>query len=92
VTSDRITRDSAVRALRAAAAWQHTPVADLRVADYRAFRAHAWDEGRPPSELAVSLLFGGWRRACERAGRSTVPPDVEQEVRGRLYGSPERRP
>lgn len=81
-------RHQTTRALRRAAADLDVPVDELHISHYRLWRASSSAHHRPPSELAVTLLFGGWRRACH-AARPSHGPDfeaTEAEVRDRLYG------
>ena len=82
----RVTRRSAVLALREAAAALHVEPAELTTGGYRRFRARNRSEERRPSDLTISLLFGSWHRACCEAGTTPWRADVEAEVRRRLYG------
>jgi len=87
----RITRQVAVTALREAAVRTQVQPAELTVPAYRTFRGQAVHAERPPSELTISLLFGGWHRACDEAARRPWRADVEGEVRAHLYGGRARR-
>jgi hypothetical protein len=65
--------------------------AALSAAAYRGFCAHR-EELHLPSSLAISVLFVGWQRACERVPALTYDEaDVEADVVRLLYGDPSRR-
>jgi hypothetical protein len=70
----RITIPSAVAALREAAEAEGRSPRDLTPAEYRRFRV-AQSASRPlPSHLAIAMVLGGWRRACEIAAAGVRPP------------------
>ncbi len=65
--------------------------ANLKVADYRGFRS-AQGETDLPSPLAISVLFGGWQRACEHLATATCDEgEGEADVVLALYGDPSVR-
>lgn len=80
MTTRRVTRTVALDALRQAAASLGVDPADLTVSAYRAYRGKVVQQDeRPPSELSISLLFGGWHRACEHAGEpATTATEVSR--------------
>ena len=64
---------------------EHT---NLKLADYRRFRSAQGEIGLP-SPLSISLLFGGWWRACEHLATTTRDDGAtEAEVVRTLYGDP----
>jgi hypothetical protein len=82
----RINRRTALRALLLAAEAAGTEPGRLGQATYRRVRAEDADASLP-SDLAIAMLFGGWRQACEVAHDvSRRPEDVEDAVREALYG------
>ncbi|HYF25190.1 MAG TPA: hypothetical protein VD931_05580 [Baekduia sp.] len=69
MSAREITSTSALRALqRTADALDLAPEA-LSPADYRRYRTAHSEAADLPSHLAISLMFGGWNRACDLAGR-----------------------
>jgi hypothetical protein len=79
-------RQVAVTAIREAAGTLHVAPGELTPRAYRAFRSDTMSPERLPSELRISLLFGGWRRACDEAARPPWLINFEDDVRSRLYG------
>lgn len=63
-------REQALWAMRMAARSLAGDPATLSAAAYRSFRA-AHDDASLPSALTISLLFGGWHRACEHLALPT---------------------
>jgi hypothetical protein len=82
----RLMRQVAVTAIREAAGTLHVAPGELTPRAYRAFRSDTMSPERLPSELTISLLFGGWRRACDEAARPPWLINFEDDVRSRLYG------
>ena len=68
-----VTRDAALSAIRLAARAHGVDAAELNVSRYRTFRAQSDHGAVLPSEVAISLLFGGWHRAVEHAMQPDRP-------------------
>ena len=66
--------------------------AELTASGYRGFRGHPARATALPSELTISLWFGGWHRAVEHAESRAESTDVEDDDRSRLYGDRARTP
>jgi hypothetical protein len=84
-------RQQALWAIRTAACSLGGDPDALTAAAYRGL-CTAHQEARLPSALRISLLFGGWHRACEHAALQS-PDDgaVEEEALATLYGDPHAR-
>lgn len=76
----RVTPAAALAAVREAAdAWGRSPQ-ELTITEYRRYRTiRASADDALPSHLAISMVLGGWRRACglaagtREAARATGP-------------------
>jgi small ligand-binding sensory domain FIST len=67
------TREAALDAIARAAEELAVDPAELTVSAYRTYRAERADVGEAlPSELTISLLFGGWPRAVVYAQRPSL--------------------
>ena len=89
-------RGQAASAMQLAAHSLAIEPAVLSTAAYRTFRATTFratqQEPSLPSPLAISLLFFGWRRACEHLVALTCDEEgVEADVVRALYGDPSCR-
>jgi hypothetical protein len=84
-------RDYAIWSLHLASRSQAIELKRLTSAEYQAFRA-AETTRSLPSAFAISVCFGGWRRACRHAARVEPydPVLVEAEVIDALYGERHR--
>jgi len=92
MSARRISRETAVGALRCVALVLEVAPGELTAADYRAVRTRAEFRGRLPSDLSIRLLYGGWARACGDAARGTWRRTLEGGAGRELLGThPDRR-
>jgi hypothetical protein len=62
----RTTEEAALAAMRSAAEGLGLEPEELTLSAYRGFRGRERGTEELPSEIAISLLFGGWPRAVEQ--------------------------
>jgi hypothetical protein len=71
-----ITQEAALVAMRSAADGLRLEPDELTLSAYRGFRRRGCGAEELPSEIAISLLFGGWPRAVEQLSHRDDTPLV----------------
>ncbi|HST42541.1 MAG TPA: hypothetical protein VLK58_23680 [Conexibacter sp.] len=87
MTANHLNRTIALSAMLCAADNAGISPAELTAPVYRRFRTQREGSARGPTDIAIAMLFGGWRRACDHAADvGRLPEEVEEQVRDSLYG------